>query len=463
MREQLQTLLAQAREASDYGHGLPRVVERELRAYLACGVLAHGFSRVKCGDCGHELLVAFSCKGRGVCPSCTARRANDTAAHLVDRVLPRVPMRQYVLTFPKRIRWHLATDPSLASAALTLFLRALFALQRKRARADGVADGKPGAITFVQRFGSALNLNLHFHCLVPDGVFVEPSGAPRGAPLEFHYLRPPEDEDVEALLRKTATRVVAMLRKRGRLDADAGANDLDALGALQAASLRTSPPAPSDALPPQATRRNAFQDGFSLHANTHLHGEDREGIERLCVYGARGPLAASRLRELPDGRLAYRMKRKAANGANELVLQPLELLQKLVALVPPPRVHLTRFHGVFAPNAGVRKRVVPERETPESTCAAAPAAEVAVPAQDPHVLRPLADEAPRNRVPWAALLRRSFEIDVFQCPNCPGRMRVLAYLDEPTVTARILEHLGLPSDAPPIAPARERPQLDLAG
>jgi len=159
VREQLQTLLAEAREASDYGHGLPRVVERELRAYLSCGLLAHGFSRVKCGACGHELLVAFSCKGRGVCPSCTARRANDTAAHLVDRVLPHVPMRQYVLTFPKRIRWHLARDPSLSSAALTLFLRALFAFQRKRARAEGVQAGKPGAVTFVQRFGSALNLN----------------------------------------------------------------------------------------------------------------------------------------------------------------------------------------------------------------------------------------------------------------------------------------------------------------
>ena len=256
---------------------------------------------------------------------------------------------------------------------------------------------------------------------MPDGVFVEPRGAPRDAPLEFHPLRPPEDEDVEALLRKTASRVIAMLRKRGRLDAGERANDLDALGALQATSLMSSPPAPRDAYPPQASRRNAFLDGFSLHANTHLRGEDREGIERLCMYGARGPLAVSRLRELPDGRLVYRMKRKAASGADELVLQPLELLRKLVALVPPPRVHLTRFHGVFAPNAGARHRVVPEREGEEPTCASASAADaVPVPPQEPHLLRPLADEAPRNRVPWAALLRRSFEIDVFQCPQLPG-------------------------------------------
>jgi len=307
---------------------------------------------------------------------------------------------------------------------------------------DGTGSGPSPPAAWSR---ALLLLNLHFHCLVPDGVFVEPSGGPSGGPLEFHASRPPEDEDVEALLRKTAVRVVAMLRKRGRLDADEGANDLDALGALQAAALASSP----------------FLDGFSLHANTHLRAEDREGIERLCVYGARGPLAVSRLRELPDGRLVYRMKRKAASGADELVLQPLELLRKLVALVPPPRVHLTRFHGVFAPNASARRRVVPERE--ENGCAAVPAEAATVPSQPPHILRPVPTDPPRQRVPWAALLRRSFAIDVFQCPSCPGRMRVVAYLDDPTVTSKILEHLGLPSQPPPIAPARERPQLDLAG
>ena len=90
MREHLASFLSETRERSPHGAGLPRFVEREFTGYLDCGILAHGFSRVRCGD---ELLVAFSCKGRGVCPSRTARRAQDTAAHLVERVLPRVPMR----------------------------------------------------------------------------------------------------------------------------------------------------------------------------------------------------------------------------------------------------------------------------------------------------------------------------------------------------------------------------------
>ncbi|NOK36943.1 hypothetical protein HMI49_27420 [Corallococcus exercitus] len=101
VRENLATLLA---EASDVGRGLPRNVERDLARYLECGVLVHGFARVRCESCKDELLVAFSCKGRGVCPSCNAKRAQVTAVHLVERVLPHVPYRQWTLSFPHRVR-----------------------------------------------------------------------------------------------------------------------------------------------------------------------------------------------------------------------------------------------------------------------------------------------------------------------------------------------------------------------
>lgn len=88
-----QTLLAELRDAD--GRGLPRHIERELAEYLRCGILAHGFARVRCTTCHEEIVVAFSCKRRGLCPSCTARRMADTAAHLVDHVLPRAPYRHY--------------------------------------------------------------------------------------------------------------------------------------------------------------------------------------------------------------------------------------------------------------------------------------------------------------------------------------------------------------------------------
>jgi len=91
---------------------------------------------------------------------------------------------------------------------------------------------------------------------------------------------------------------------------------------------------------------------------------DREGLERLSNYGARGPLSLERLSLLPDGRVSHRMKRPAASGATELVLSPVAFLRRLAALVPPPGVHLVRFFGVLAPNARLRPLVVPRPPAP---------------------------------------------------------------------------------------------------
>jgi hypothetical protein len=103
-------------------------------------VLAHGFARVRCESCKDELLVAFSCKGRGVCPSCNAKRAQVTAVHLVEQVLPHVPYRQWTLSFPHRVRWVLLKDVGLLSDVLTLFLRA----GASPAATEGTAAGPTG-------------------------------------------------------------------------------------------------------------------------------------------------------------------------------------------------------------------------------------------------------------------------------------------------------------------------------
>jgi hypothetical protein len=170
--EQLLTFLASAERRA---RTVPRLVERELRNFLECGVLAHGFPKVHCDACGRDRLVPFSCKGRGFCPSCGERRMADTAAHLVDRVLPRVAVRQWVLTFPFALRYRLAYDSALTSDVLRIFVRAVFASMRRRARMRRpIATPRCGAVTFVQRFGGALNLNVHFHTLVLDGVDLPP-------------------------------------------------------------------------------------------------------------------------------------------------------------------------------------------------------------------------------------------------------------------------------------------------
>jgi hypothetical protein len=209
VRENLESFLARAREENA---PVARFVERELRAYLACGVLAYGFLRVHCDACGHDRLVAFSCKGRGFCPSCGGRRMADTAAHLVERVLPEVPVRQWVLTLPYPLRYRCAWDARLTSEVLRAFLRALFADLRRRARSQyRVGRGHCGSVTFIQRFGSALNLTPHFHSLVLDGVYEGPASAPG----RFLALAPPTTQDVARVMAGTARRVMRLLEKRG--------------------------------------------------------------------------------------------------------------------------------------------------------------------------------------------------------------------------------------------------------
>ncbi len=100
----LDTLLAERRADDPDGYGLPAYVEQKFRRFIDCGVASRGFVRVVCDRCKQEMVVGFSCKGMGCCPSCLGRRMNDTAAQLVDRVLPFSPYRQWVLSLPFRLR-----------------------------------------------------------------------------------------------------------------------------------------------------------------------------------------------------------------------------------------------------------------------------------------------------------------------------------------------------------------------
>lgn len=343
---------AHVREHSAHGVGYPRFVEREFEKFLACGLLERGFVRVRCGDCATERLVAFSCKTRGFCPSCTSRRMADTAAHLVDRVLPHVPYRQWVLSLSRRVRFLLARDSELLGWVVTRFLTKVFAWQRRRARRLGLIDPHCGAVTFVQRFGSLLNLNCHAHALLPDGVFV---AAADGA-VAFHALPPPSDAEVGRLLAQIARAIHARVERLA--EDDDGDEPPDALAHDHAAAL-SHPALPRFSSVSSATRRTAFVEGYSLHADREIEVDDRDALERLCRYGARSPIADSRLSLDGRGRVVIALKRPLRDGRRELVFAPSEFIRRLGVLVPPPKRHLTRYHGVFAPHHRWRSAVVP--------------------------------------------------------------------------------------------------------
>jgi hypothetical protein len=360
----------------------------------------------------------------------------ETAAFLVDEVLPAAPYRQWVLTVPFRLRLLLARRPELVSAVLQEFLRGVGALQRGKARALGVRGGQAGAVTFVQRFGDALNLHVHFHAVSPDGVFTEGEDGR----AVFHKVPGPTDEEVLQVCLRTRERVLRLLEKEGEFD---GAPD--AMAQLQAQALQGSLGFVRAEEPPVHKRRCAMVEGFSVHANVHLHANDREGLERLCRYGARPNFSLSRLGRLSDGRVTYQLKKPLANEVGTLVLPPLKFLARLAAMVPPPRAHLVRYHGVFAPNAKLRDAVV-------RTCPKAQESEVLKAKEEPNA------EATLNRLDWASLLRRVYAVDVLECPKCLGRMKVLAFLTEGRVVKEVLGHLKLPVEAPACEPARYEPE-----
>ena len=163
-----------------------------------------------------------------MCPSCLARRTADTAAWLVDSLLPEAGYRQWVLTFPYTMRFRLAADRHLLSTMLRVFLQVLFAWQRRRGRDLGIPDGRTGSVSFLQRFGSALNLNVHRHCILPDGLFVPVAEDP-SAPLRFVPLPPPTTAEVEELTRTVADRLTARLAAASEEENDYLDPDLAAL------------------------------------------------------------------------------------------------------------------------------------------------------------------------------------------------------------------------------------------
>ncbi len=194
------------------GHWPGAACKVEFDAFLECGILAHGFLRLRCGDCGHDKLVAFSCKRRGLCPSCGARRMAQTAAHLVDHVIPHVPVRQWVLSLPIPLRLLLAAQPKLVTPVLQVVHRVItrHLLGQAGLKAD---EAHSGAVTLIQRFGSAANLNIHMHCLVLDGVYRRGiDGEP-----EFVEVPAPTDEALQAVLHKIITRMMKLLTRRGVL------------------------------------------------------------------------------------------------------------------------------------------------------------------------------------------------------------------------------------------------------
>jgi hypothetical protein len=194
---------------------LPGFAVDTLRGFLRCGILRHGFARFRCDDCAQSRLVALSCKQRAFCPRCVGRKMADQAKHLVENVLPPVPNRQWVLSFPHALRWRMAHNHELTLGVWGIARAAIDALYRARAASLGPpgqhSSARPGSVMAIQRFGGALNLNVHFHALYTDGSFYERSDGQ----LVFLHAAPPTVAELATLVADIKRRVVQLLEKLG--------------------------------------------------------------------------------------------------------------------------------------------------------------------------------------------------------------------------------------------------------
>ena len=358
----------------------------------------------------------------------------DGAAHLVDRVLPRIRLRQWVVTFPGWLAVRLAFDASLCAAVIRVFARVLSAWQRaRRARADIAPSRRhSGAVVVVQRSTDSLGCWLHLHVLAPDGVYLE---SEHTLALDFDPQPAPAQGELESLTQRFAARVDVLLRRRGidRDEPDEAPEETQLLLRCASSPARRRSTGGGPCPRPRAIRLCASHLGYQLHAATSVNADDLAGRERLCRYLLRPALATSRLTRLPGGDILVRLKKKRRNGVIEWTYSPQAFIARLAALVPPPGFHTIRYFGVLSSGSPLRPYVVPSPPEPSPT-------------------RPVAPPRPR-RMSWPDLHQRVWLRDIMACP-CGGRLRIVAVLTQPDVMDAVLAAMILSTQAarPPTSP-----------
>ena len=385
------TLVQVHDEKYQRSHGRLRpACRRAVDKFLACGILDHGFARVRCGRCRAEFLLAFSCKTRLLCPSCHAKRLEIWSDWLEHELLYAVPHRQYVFTVPKRLRPFFLYDRTLLGVLCRVAYRTLRDFLRATFREPDVV---PGVVASIQTFGTLVNWHPHLHLVVTDGA-LRPDGT--FLHLGFH--------DVDVLTEAFRRAVLREFVRRDLLTPD------------DARSMLAWP-----------------HSGFHVHHSVRLGADDVHGILQLARYAARAPVALERLQYLPAKHVVrLRSDKRDGPTAGTHDFPALEFLARLLAHVPDANEVLVRHYGAYS----VRRRARWRR------------AGILSDARPPHEITPVPGDPASDwpalrarRQRWAELLQRLFAVDPLSCPRCGGPMQITAFILEAPVIDRILQHL----------------------
>jgi hypothetical protein len=374
------------------------VVAQVAEKFLACGILDHGFARIRCTACAHEYLLAFSCKCRYFCPSCHAKRLAIWTQWLDTTLLAPVPHRQVVLTIPKRLRAYCLYRRRLLGEIARVAARTVTAAIRTL---TGERDLAVGIVVCLQTHGSRANWHPHRHLLVTDGGF-RPDGT--------FVTWPAHDA---ARLTEAFRRAVLRLFVR-----------LELFDEDQAAGMLTWP-----------------HSGFHVHTAVWVPEDDRAFATRLARYCARNPVALERLTyDRAAHAVTYRSDTSEGPTAGTETVDPLEFLARVLVHIPDKGHVTTRYYGWYENRPrGMRLKATPAAAGPP---AIAPAPRLAP------------TEVARR---WALLLQQIFEVDPLTCPTCRGAMRVVAFITQSSVIDQIRTHLRTRAVPAPHPGARSPP------
>ncbi len=415
--------------------------------------------RMKCPVCGEESVSAFSCKFRGFCSSCGAKRSAETAAHLIDNVLPMTRYRQVVITLPFALRFWCATNRALFSKVHQTIKEALQRKLKSKAEETGIKKPATGFITFVHNWNSALALSPHFHILVMDAAFDK---AHHQDPIP-RRLGEWKSIDLKEIIHEIVVKIVKHLQKKGYLNEheEAASNppldelfaDHEDLANALGSSLHNRRPIGKGATgsvtkigkgfgyweedPVKKGRLCLSQNGFTIHASRVIKTLNRRGLEDLISYMARPAISTERLTQMDNGNIRYSLKKQWQDGTTAAEFTPMEFLSRLAALVPPPFMNMIKYAGIFSPNHPMRSKVLPNPDARKGLKAKCPHTDV--------------EETERKKVKntsWARLLARIFQADVGSCKKCGADMEIISAIFDRTEVSRYLKHVGLARPPP---------------
>ena len=390
-----------------YGYFRP-VIKDVVEEYLRCGDLKEGFARVRCSDCGHEYLLAFSCKGRWFCPACHMKKVIQFGDFLNDNILYPIPHRQYVFTMPIRLRLYFKHDRQLLSKLCRCAYESLLEFFRIT---TGMDDGVPGMVMTIHTFGDYPDkYHPHIHALVSNGLFTKKG---------MFYVTP--DVDTKPLLEIFQAKLLKMLKKEGKIN-DAIIDNI--------LSWRHS--------------------GFSIDNGRPVARDDGQGKIAIAQYIIRNSFSLEKLVYNEDtGMVIYHSKMTyGKEKKNFKVYTAEEFIAAITQHIPEKSFQMVRYYGFYSSKArGIRHKHGIYRPGDEPEIEITSDIEVI----DVSEYKPL-------RIPsktWRECIKKIWDQDPLCCPNCGGTMRLISFITESKIIRKILKHLGLwkhkPSRDPPAA------------